>query len=716
MKKLLIGILVTVGFLSSSLLFAQDTEELEVKGKVLQSDQVTAFKTPVPVLNVPQSVSIITDDEIRKKGYRELGDIVRYTPGVNTTQGEGHRDAMVFRGVRSTANFYLDGARDDVQYYRSLYNIEQVEVIKGANALLFGRDARGGLINRVTKKPEIGESFRSVDAGIDSFGAFDVAIDTNMDTSDSTAIRLMLHSDTLENHRDFFDGDRLGFNIVSRTELDADSTLDLSYEYVDHERFIDRGIPTSLTSYLPVEELKDYVFGTPEINTQTTEADIIRAKLTRELSDTSRVIVSLTMNDFDKMYQNLYVSKYAPAAANTPTVGTIDADGYRDVTTRESTIFNVDWVNELEIGTATHTILAGLEVLETENKNQRYYKCFSSHDGNSALNNTADCTASSGQKSNKETFTLARPMDFSKNSGGVANTTHFDQAGAFYARTETDVEITSISLQDQISINENVLVTIGGRFDQMELTVNDTRTASGATTVNDRDIFSPRAGLTLKPQENVSFFVAYSESFYPKAGEQYKKQSAGAAITDPDTFENTEIGFKMDINPDLMFTANYFDSDNVVGRADGEGTAETTNLSVDGFELELKGQITDQLYAAFGYANFDGETSPGTQAKEIPESTLSGWINYQVNDTFGWGIGFTSQGESQAKDGARSGGILPSYTRWDAAGYWTLSDDLSVQLNIENLTDTVYFPHAHSTHQISVGEEMNARVSLNYSF
>ena len=123
MKKLLICILVTVGFLCSSLLFAQDTEELLVKGKVLQSDQVTAFKTPVPVLNVPQSVSIITDDEIRKKGYRELGDIVRYTPGVNTTQGEGHRDAMVFRGVRSTANFYLDGARDDVQYYRSLYNI-----------------------------------------------------------------------------------------------------------------------------------------------------------------------------------------------------------------------------------------------------------------------------------------------------------------------------------------------------------------------------------------------------------------------------------------------------------------------------------------------------------------------------------------------------------------------------------------------------------------
>ena len=95
---------------------------------------------------------------------------------------------------------------------------------------------------------------------------------------------------------------------------------------------------------------------------------------------------------------------------------------------------------------------------------------------------------------------------------------------------------------------------------------------------------------------------------------------------------------------------------------------------------------------------------------------MTGWFNYQVNDGFGYGLGFTSQGESQIKDGAASGGLLPSYTRWDAAMYWTMSDDLSVQLNIENLTDEEYYPHAHSTHQASVGEELNARLSVNYSF
>ena len=84
-----------------------------------------------------------------------------------------------------------------------------------------------GLINRVTKKPTIGESFRSINAGFDSFGAYDIAIDSNMDISDDT-IRLM-SQDTLEND-DHFDGDRLGLNVRYRTEIDADSTLDLSYE------------------------------------------------------------------------------------------------------------------------------------------------------------------------------------------------------------------------------------------------------------------------------------------------------------------------------------------------------------------------------------------------------------------------------------------------------------------------------------------------------
>ena len=134
-------------------------DEVVVEAPYLSSSESNSIKTPTPIIDVPQSLSIITADQIAAQGFTSIGDIIDYTPGVNTSQGEGHRDAVVFRGVRSTADFYIDGVRDDVQYYRPLYNLEQVEILRGPNALLFGRGGTGGILNRVTKKGEIGQDF-----------------------------------------------------------------------------------------------------------------------------------------------------------------------------------------------------------------------------------------------------------------------------------------------------------------------------------------------------------------------------------------------------------------------------------------------------------------------------------------------------------------------------------------------------------------------------
>ena len=151
--------------LSSFAAMADDADDtlvqntVEVTGNYLYTDQVNALKTPTPIIDVPQSLSIVTADQIAEQGFSSIGQIIEYTPGVSTSQGEGHRDSVVFRGVRSTADFFLDGVRDDVQYYRPLYNLEQVEVLRGPNALLFGRGGTGGILNRVTKKGQIGEAF-----------------------------------------------------------------------------------------------------------------------------------------------------------------------------------------------------------------------------------------------------------------------------------------------------------------------------------------------------------------------------------------------------------------------------------------------------------------------------------------------------------------------------------------------------------------------------
>ena len=663
----------------------EDVEEIVVKGKVLYSDQVKALKTPTAIIDVPQSLSIVTDEDIRKQGIREIGDIVRYTPGVNTSQGEGHRDAVVFRGVRSTADFYQDGARDDVQYYRSLYNVDQVEVLRGPNALLFGRGGTGGIINRVTKKAQIGEQFGSFDIGADDFGAFDFAADFNR-TGENSAFRLNLHSDSLENHRDMYDGDRTGFNPTVKIQVSDATTLDLSYEYADHERFIDRGIPTA--NGKPVDALKDVVFGTEDLNLTTLEADIFRGIVTTELSDTSKAIFSLTSSEFEKLYQNLYASGY-DLATNVVTL-----DGYYDPTERENLIFSANLVNELQIGGATHTLLIGAEVIDTDNKNVRY-----------------DTYWSTTQK-DKESFNVTRPLNIAKNSAGVA--TSVDYTTKLKSSTTSDIEVTSFYIQDQIDLSDNLVVLIGGRLDQFDITVNDLK--GGSAQSREDDEFSPRAGIIYKPQENVSYYVSYSESFLPRSGEQYKKLTASAAALDPDVYESSEIGVNWDITPDLSLRASYFDSEQTIATRDesGEG-AEIVGLQVDGIELEIKGQVSDQLYVSFGYSDMDGETSSGGEPREIPESTMSLWTTYQVNDKFGYGLGVMRQGESNISNN-KPGLILPDYTRVDFAAYYDVSEDTTIRLNVENLLDETYYPHSHSTHQASVGEEVNARLSITRRF
>ena len=686
MKKLILCTFAFALIASNTSSFSQDVEEIVVKGKVLYSDQVTALKTPVPIIDVPQTLSIVTDDEIRKQGFRELGDIVRYTPGVNTSQGEGHRDSIVFRGVRSTADFYLDGVRDDVQYYRSLYNLEQVEILRGPNALLFGRGGTGGIINRVTKKAVLDEQFGSFDMGADSFGAFDFAVDYNVSTGEKSALRINFHSDTLENHRDYYDGDRYGFNPTFRLELSPATTLDLSYEHADHERFIDRGVPT--LNGEPVEAFEEIVFGDTDTNLQTLRADIYRANLSHEFSDTRKGNLVVQYSDFQKMYKNYYASGYSGG-------DTFTADGYKDPTERTNLIISGNIVNEFQTGSAKHTLLVGAEIIDTENENYRY---------NTFFITTED---------DNEVFNITRPINFGVNAAGVR--TYNDFTADLKSSTESDIEVTSIYIQDQIDVTDKFKILLGGRFDNFDITVRDVK--KGTSESREDEEFSPRAGLIFKPQENVSLYVSYAESFLPRSGEQFKKLDANAARLDPDVYESTEIGVKWDIRPGLSFTASYFDSEQTIATRDSDTgeNSEIVGLQVDGIELELKGQVTEKLSLAIGYSDLDGETAKGGEPREIPEYTASLWATYEVNDRFGIGFGVTAQGESNIKND-KPGLILPDYTRVDFAAYYDLADDLSIQLNVENVTDELYFPHSHSTHQASVGEPLNARISLRKTF
>jgi len=685
-KSLLFILFLITGLAFTTKTNAQyEIEEVIVEGKILHSDKVLALKTPVPIINVPQSLSIFTEKNLKNQGLREISDIVKYTPGVNSSQGEGHRDSVVFRGVRSTADFFLDGLRDDVQYYRSFYNIEQVEILRGPNALLFGRGGTGGIINRVTKKAELGSKFGSVDFAFDSFGASDITLDYNVNTNSDSAFRFMMHVDSLENHRDHYDGDRLGINPTYTRKLSDKTTIDLSYEYIDHERFIDRGIPT--INGRPDRSLKDVVFGGADVNTTTVEASIFRGNLTHEISDTSKAIFTIQSSDFEKMYRNYYASGYDGTL--------VTMDGYFDPTERQNLIISSNFVNELQIGNAVHTILVGAEMIDTENENFRY---------NTFWSTTSD---------DNEIFNITRPMNFGINSAGVITTNDF--AADLNNQTTSDIEVTSLYIQDQIDLSERWKFMIGGRVDNFDITVVDIK--DGSSQSRDDSEFSPRGGMIFKARENMSMYWSYSESFLPRSGEQYKKLDANAARLDPDVFENSEFGLKWDISDALSMTLSKFDSKQVRASYDNDTgeSAEIRGTEVDGLELEIKGKVHEKLYVAFGYTNLNGETTSGGKPRELPGHTLSLWAMYDLSDNFGYAIGVTQQGESNIKDN-NSALVLPGYSRIDFAAFYNLSSDVTVRLNVENLTDKLYFPHSHSTHQASVGEPLNARLSITKKF
>ena len=429
------------------------------------------------------------------------------------------------------------------------------------------------------------------------------------------------------------------------------------------------------------------VFGTSDLNVQRLTADILRGTLSRTFSNSSRLNLNVQYDSFEKLYQNLYASGFDGDV--------VTMDGYRDPTNRENLFLDANYVTEFEMGSIDHTLSLGAQVVNTDNSNYRY---------NTFWSTTSD---------DNEKFNISNPMDFTVNSAGQA--TSVDYTSDLNNSTTSEIDVTSIYVQDQINIGENLILMLGGRLDQFDITVNDVKSASSQSRQDDQ--FSPRAGLIFKPQDSLSLYVSYSESFLPRSGEQYKKLTASAARLDPDVFENTEFGVKWDIAPGLMLSAAYFQNDQTQAVRDsvsGE-QAEIVGLQVDGIELELKGQLTDSLFVAAGYTNMDGTTSSGGKPRELPESTMHLWANYQVTNKFGLGVGFAYQDEQNIKNNS-PGLVLPDYTRWDAAAYYDVSDDLEIRLNIENLSDELYFPFSHSTHQASVGKDLNARLSITKRF
>ncbi len=678
----------------------QGVEEVFVQGRYLSIDKLNSVKTPTPILDVPQSLTILTADQIEEQAFQNFGDVLRYTPGLSISQGEGHRDAIIIRGIQTTADFFIDGVRDDVQYYRPLYNVQQVEVLRGSNALLFGRGGGGGVINRVQKKPELGQGFTRLNTGLDTFGAYSAIVDTNIQTGERSAFRLNAYYQGLDNHRDFYDGTAFAINPTFRVDFDSATSAVFSYEYVDDDRVVDRGVPSQEVAGgpdVPLEGFPDTFFGSPDQNFTTLQAHIFRARVDHDFNSGLRGNVTAQFADYDKLYQNLYASE--SVAVTNGMFPQVELDGYRDPTERQNLIVQANLIGEFDTGRFGHTLLAGIETGRQETTNARLDNRFSDNDDDQLFIDFAD--------------PLVIP------------------AFGFTALSRdrsSDVRFTSIYIQDQVDITDQFKLVGGLRYDEFDIDVTDrialANDAQGEFTRSDGEI-TPRLGFIYKPQDNVSVYASYSETFLPRSGDQFLTLNLDSESTRPQFFENREVGVKWDLRPDLSITAAIFELDREsytsVDPEDPEQLIVIEGSQTSGFELQLSGNLTDRWAITAGYSNLDGEVvrvdgsgNDGRIPRQTPDHMFSIWNNLSVNDRLSVGFGATYQDSFFVREDNTV--EVPDFVRVDAAAFYTVSPRLRVQLNVENLLDEEYFPDAHSNDNITTGEPLNARLSAIFDF
>jgi len=203
----------------------------------------SATKTLTPLRDVPQSITVIPQELMKDQMMMSIGDVVRYVPGITAIQGENNRDQLVIRGNSTSADFFLDGVRDDVQYYRDLYNLDRVEALKGPNAMMFGRGGGGGVVNRVTK--EAGSTpIREITLLGGSFGNKRFTADLDQPLSDKVALRLNAMYENSDSFRKFVNLERHGINPTLTIAPAKRTKITLAYENFRDDRVADRGIPS----------------------------------------------------------------------------------------------------------------------------------------------------------------------------------------------------------------------------------------------------------------------------------------------------------------------------------------------------------------------------------------------------------------------------------------------------------------------------------------
>lgn len=649
----------------------------------------TATKTNTLLRDVPQSISVVTNELIKDQSIRSLGDAVRYVPGVGVSQGEGNRDALVFRGNRSTGDFFIDGIRDDAEFYRDLYNIDRIEVLKGANGMIFGRGGSGGVVNRVSKQANW-DPVREFTFQGGSFNQKRMTADVGYVINDVAAVRLNAVYEDAGSFRDGVSMERLGVSPTVTIKPTHRTKIVASMERFHDDRTADRGIPSLLGR--PVNIHESQFFGDPRRS--KANIDVLSFNSLIEHKFDSGITLQNRTNyaTYDKFYQNVFANSQVFA-------GLVSLGAYNNVTTRENVFNQTNLLYSLNTGPISHTLMAGIEVGRQETYNQRRNGFFNNDVGQVNLR-----VPLSNPITNAPVSFLTRDTD---------------------AHNRSVVNVTSLYIQNQMELLPQLQLIAGVRYDLFEVDFRQ-RNADRAHLKTRDDLIAPRFGVIYKPIEPISFYASYSQAYVPRAGDQLTSLNVTVETLKPEKFTTLETGVKWDIRPDLALTGAVYQLDRTNAITADPNDPTRTFLSkgqrTEGVEVSLNGQLKSNWSVMGGYAYQLGEftseilgvAKKGATVGELPRHTFSVWNRYDITPKIGAALGVIYRGEMFAS--ADNTVRIPDFTRVDAALFAQFTKRFRGQLNIENLLDANYFASVHNNNNITPGSPIAVRATLIANF
>jgi len=706
---------------------AQTMTEVKVKSqriqdapnKGYQATKTRVGKTYQDPQDVPQAVTTLTRELLHDQQVGSLREALRNVVGLSVNAAEGGRagDNFNLRGFYTFGDIYLDNMRDTAQYNRETFNLEQVDVLRGSAAMLFGRGQAGGVINQVTKMAELRDK-NTVTGSAGEYSYHQFTGDFNKQLTETAAIRVNVMDRHEETYRknpingDRPEFDRKGIAISFGAGIGTENEFFLNHVYTQTRDVPDFGIRflNKRPQTYSTTGASDRTFWGANNNFDDSDTRITTGIFTHKFDDDTQLRTQLRHAN----YQRGYWAKLPPPASISialPTANSSAGQNQARYLNYETVNLQSDFSTKFELAGMKHSLLTGLEYLKE----------------NSYRANLVDLDSTAGVLFDRHTYNRSNPAKYDANN---------------YA----------VYVQDSIEFIPHWTVLAGIRRDEMD--ANYSAATSPKLSFGEN---SYRTGLSWQPNADRHYYLTFSDSFSPTA-DLYQFTTVRQP---PERARTLELGSKwLFMDGDLAFrTALFTTTKDWERNTDIEGAVNNPILTkrrrTNGVEFEVTGKVTDRWdmfagialldariinpavnvcaqiangCAAVGQINVADPRFAGERARNTPTGTFNLWTTYALTDAWKVGGGVEAKGERYAYvpsavnagtnfvNGNFDPNTAPGYARVDLMAVYE-QPKWAVRLNVKNLLNKEYYDAVYDNGGlVTLGNKRQAIVTTEYKF